>query len=62
MIIDNLKFKNSTFISLSAHNVLSGLQLKYFMRASNKNVKNLLLFNCLNVASSIFGKEENFGR
>ena len=38
---------------------LSDLQLKYFTRASDKN---FLLFNCLIVASSIFGEDEDFNK
>ena len=36
--------------------VASGLQLKYFMKTSDKN---LLLFNYPNVASLIFGENLN---
>ena len=50
-MIDNLKLKNSTFVSLNAHNALelSGLQLKYFMRTSEKTFYYCLIGSTLRV-------------
>ena len=56
-MIDSLKLKSSTFVSLSLHNAL-GLVVFNLNISRGRQIKTFLyLFNCLDVASSSFGDE-----